>query len=89
MTPRDLHRIDARQLADDRAIVVGGDIEQRRRIAQPAPAEPSQEHDEEQACDTAFNLRVYTLLAVYVVAVLIVLAVILPPVIRLAMQFGG
>lgn len=89
MMPRDLHRVDASLLVDDRAIQVAGEVEQRCRIERPTPADAHQDRDDEQACDTAFNVRVYALLAVYLVAVLIVLGVILPPVIRLAMRYGG
>ena len=89
MMSRDLHRVDASMLADDRTVHVAGEFEQRRRGAQPAPAERRQNHDEEHACDTAFNRRMYTLLGVYLFAVLVVLFVVLPPVIHLAMRFGG
>lgn len=37
MTPADLHRVDTRLLADDRAIVVPGEVEQHVRPRLPGP----------------------------------------------------
>lgn len=60
MKPGELHRVDARQLADDRAIHVAGEIENRTGRCGDL--------DNESASDAAFSLRVWALFVLWVLA---------------------
>lgn len=79
MKPADLHRVDASLLADDRAIQVAGEFEQRT-------AAGSSGLDEELLCDLVFNARTFALLALYIAGMLLAVGLAVPWVAALVHQ---
>lgn len=70
MKTGDLHRVDAALLADDRAMHVAGEVEQRTGRGGAL--------DSEAISDAAFSVRVWVLFALYVVALLVALGLAVP-----------